>query len=376
MAKLTLHFSKFGNVVNVQMRPNFKCAFVQYATEEEAKKAFHSPIPVCNNRFIEVKWAKYDPQDPLGAPSMTEQEAEGQNENGSSSSLLKKHMTTEELRAAALEKGRKVLEEKRELLEKQKQLTKQKEELLKRQLAQQKEILERMSQSGVTVSVDDKRELLNKITALSEELKALQRGSGLPVPSAAAAASSSVTGDLIGLKEELSALEAQTAGIAIPTGGKGTGGRGERGRWVRGGRMSGGRIVGGRIGGGRGALTLDNRTTIVLVEKLPEEARDASVLEQHFGKFGQLDKVILDEKNPEQAFIKFHDRYSGQTAQTYGSMYGTSKLEMKWIEPLDAPEALATTITTTPPELTPTSASTTDKTANTTAAQVRNIVTV
>ncbi|KAL8004801.1 putative RNA recognition motif domain, nucleotide-binding alpha-beta plait domain superfamily [Plasmopara halstedii] len=44
MTMLSLHFSKFGNVVNVQMRPTAKCAFVQYATEEEAKKAFQYAI--------------------------------------------------------------------------------------------------------------------------------------------------------------------------------------------------------------------------------------------------------------------------------------------------------------------------------------------
>lgn len=343
MTKLSLHFSKFGNVVNVQMRPTFKCAFVQYATEEEAKKAFHSPIPVCNNRFIEVKWARYDAKDPQGAPTVAEQSAESkEGEDNTVSSDAKtptgasadstatpgeptepvKELTPEELRTAALEKGRKVLEEKRELLEKQRQLKKQKEELIKRQLAQQKEMLERMSRNSGQFSAADKRDLLNKITALSEELKSL--------------ASTQRTGDKItGLKAELSALEAEASA------GPGRGVPGYRGgRGFRGGR--GGR--GGR--GARGSFghhsnTLDNRTTIVKVENLPEAARDPIVLEQHFGNFGAVERVVLDQTSPTQGYIKFHDRYGGQAALTHGKVFGESSLELGWVEAQEAPAELA-----------------------------------
>ncbi|DBA05054.1 TPA: hypothetical protein N0F65_000742 [Lagenidium giganteum] len=353
MTKLSLHFSKFGNVVNVQMRPQFKCAYVQYATEEEAKKAFHSPIPVCNNRFIEVKWAKYDAKDPQGAPvaeqtggetkqegpeaTTTSDNAEGApaGTGEATASIPEKEMTTDELRAAALEKGRKVLEEKRELLEKQKQLMKQKEELLKRQLSQQKEILERMSQNSSSVSLEDKRNLLNKITSLSEELKALQKS---VAPAASLSRANSGDDNIPGLKAELNALEAQASA------GSGYAGRGRGGgRWGGRGYYRGG----GRGGRGRGGFaphhsnSLDNRTTIVHVKNLPDEARDPSVLEQHFGNFGMVEKVVLDESSPSQGYIKFQDRYSGQTALSHGSQYGQTKLELSWVEPQQAPPSMS-----------------------------------
>lgn len=380
MTKLSLHFSKFGNVVNVQMRPSFKCAYVQYASEEEAKKAFHSPIPVCNNRFIEVKWAKYDAKDPQGAPSIAEQSAEEAKDgesaatsaaagtsSASASSVAaessgadgaatenvasegaaaEKTMTSEELRAAALEQGRKVLEQKRELLEKQRQLMKQKEELLKRQLTQHKELLERMSQNSDKFSIADKRDLLNKIMALSEDLRALQPRAGA---TAAGLTRSNSSGDVAsdgatipGLKAELSALEAEasTNSHASGYGGRGTG----AGRWGAGGRgyqRGGGR--GGR--GGRGfpahSHTLDNRTTIVKVENLPEAARDTSVLEQHFGNFGAIERVVVDAAAPSRGFIKFQDRYGGQAALTHGGVFGDATLELAWAEPQDAPAALS-----------------------------------
>ncbi|KUF77392.1 RNA-binding protein 26 [Phytophthora nicotianae] len=302
MTMLSLHFSKFGNVVNVQMRPSAKCAFIQYATEEEAKKAFHSPLPVCNNRFISVKWAKHDAQNPEEAADQLENasaEAVGEDEAStggeaaeknveaegeSAESLPENNMTAEELRVAALEKGRKVLEQKRELLEKQRALKKQKEALIKRQLAQQKELLERMSEAG---------ENLN------------------------------------GLKAELSALEAEAGGRG------GRGGRWSGGRGYRGGR--GGR---GRGGFGRGSHTLDNRTTIVKVANLPEEARDPVVLTQHFGNFGAVERVVMDETAPGQGFIKFQDRYAGQAALNHGNVFGDKQLQMGWVETQEAPAEL------------------------------------
>lgn len=362
MTKLSLHFSKFGNVVNVQMRPAHKCAYVQYASEEEAKKAFHSPIPVCNNRFIEVKWARFDAKGPDGAPPAAEQDAAEVKEGGEGADKAAappassasgeeakaeaeavKEMTPEELRAAALEKGRKVLEEKRELLEKQRQLKKQKEELIKRQLAQQKEMLERMSRNSGQFSAADKRDLLNKITALSEELKGLTSSHRPAAPEPAPPSS----GDNInGLKAELSALEAEAStaggrGGVSPYGGRGfRGGRGYRGRGS-GGR--GGRGYGGRSPFGAQSHTLDNRTTIVRVDNLPEEARDPMVLEQHFGNFGAIERVVLDKEAPTSGFVKFQDRYSGQAALQHGQAFGEATLEMAWVEPQDAPKELAPT---------------------------------
>ncbi|KAE9009256.1 hypothetical protein PF002_g6366 [Phytophthora fragariae] len=346
MTMLSLHFSKFGNVVNVQMRPSAKCAFIQYATEEEAKKAFHSPLPVCNNRFISVKWARHDAQGPEEAPDQSEaaskeasgedgapatgdaaeKSADGATAEGESAAVLPEHtMTAEELRAAALEKGRKVLEQKRELLEKQRALKKQKEALIKRQLAQQKELLERMSANSSQFSIAEKRDLLNKITALSAELKAL-------TPRHSAISPTAVTGgeNLNGLKAELSALEAEASG--------GRGGRG--GVWSAGRGYLGGRGGRGRGGFVRGSHTLDNRTTIVKVANLPEEARDPIVLTQHFGNFGSVERVVMDEATPGQGFIKFQDRYAGQAALTHGTMFGDKQLEMGWVESQEAPAEL------------------------------------
>ncbi|KAL4160805.1 hypothetical protein PRNP1_001365 [Phytophthora ramorum] len=346
MTMLSLHFSKFGNVVNVQMRPSAKCAFVQYATEEEAKKAFHSPLPVCNNRFISFKWARHDAQSPEDAGEQSEKDASGEDgapngadatdkkvgevgaEGDSTVAMPENNMTPEELRTA----GRKVLEQKRELLEKQRALKKQKEDLLKRQLAQHKELLNRMSANSSQFSTTEKRDLMNKITTLYSELKALTPRHSAVSPSAASQSAETAEGgeNVNDLKAELSALEAEASG--------GRGGRG--GRWSTGRGYRGGRGGRGRGGFGRGSHTLDNRTTIVKVANLPEEACDPIVLTQHFGNFGAVERVVMDEASPGQGFIKFQDRYAGQAALSHGNVFGDKQLEMGWVESQEAPAEL------------------------------------
>ena len=70
MAKLTEHFSKFGPIVNIQIKFHQKQAQVEFATRGQALAAYRSPDAVlgmfCNrlcfschagNRFIKVFWA-------------------------------------------------------------------------------------------------------------------------------------------------------------------------------------------------------------------------------------------------------------------------------------------------------------------------------
>ncbi|KAM9301297.1 RNA-binding protein 26 isoform 5-T5 [Morus bassanus] len=56
--KLNEHFSKFGNLVNLQVayQGDPEGALIQFATHEEAKKAISSTEAVLNNRFIKVYW--------------------------------------------------------------------------------------------------------------------------------------------------------------------------------------------------------------------------------------------------------------------------------------------------------------------------------
>uniref|UniRef100_A0A1I7TB44 C3H1-type domain-containing protein n=1 Tax=Caenorhabditis tropicalis TaxID=1561998 RepID=A0A1I7TB44_9PELO len=58
IAKLNEHFAEFGAVDNIQVRYNgeIDAALVTYSSKYDAIKAYKSPAPVLNNRFIKVFW--------------------------------------------------------------------------------------------------------------------------------------------------------------------------------------------------------------------------------------------------------------------------------------------------------------------------------
>ncbi|RHY32821.1 hypothetical protein DYB32_002197 [Aphanomyces invadans] len=242
MVKLSGHFSRFGEVVNVQMRPEFKAAFVQFATAEAARKAFHSPMPVCNNRFIAVKFAKRSPKD-LGQID------------------IQADQTPEALRAAALETGKKILEEKRQLVEQEKALLKQRQTLLQNQLTQHELLRDKMKSKGM-LSDTEQAKMDSKIDDLKAQLDALVK----PPPPPAHA-------PLATLQAELSQLEAKAKAF--------------------------------RRGGG----SIDNRTKVVQVTNVPEALRDVAALTQHFATYGAISKVRLVDND---AYVQFADRYAGE----------------------------------------------------------------
>ncbi|KAI9910558.1 hypothetical protein PsorP6_011034 [Peronosclerospora sorghi] len=59
---VTSAYAQLALVESWQHGQGAKCALVRAATEEEAQKAFHALLPVCNNRFLSVEWAQHDAQ--------------------------------------------------------------------------------------------------------------------------------------------------------------------------------------------------------------------------------------------------------------------------------------------------------------------------
>ncbi|KFP85243.1 RNA-binding protein 27, partial [Apaloderma vittatum] len=66
ITQLNEHFSKFGNIVNIQVafQNDPEAALIQYLTNDEARKAISSTEAVLNNRFIRVLWYRQREQQP------------------------------------------------------------------------------------------------------------------------------------------------------------------------------------------------------------------------------------------------------------------------------------------------------------------------
>lgn len=58
VAQIHDFFSKFGTLVNVNLDEAGRKASIQYSSPSEAQKAYQSPEPVFNNRFVKVYWDK------------------------------------------------------------------------------------------------------------------------------------------------------------------------------------------------------------------------------------------------------------------------------------------------------------------------------
>jgi len=56
MGKLSDHFSKFGDIVNIEILQSQKKAVIKFNSHMEALKAIKSPEAVFSNRFIKVFW--------------------------------------------------------------------------------------------------------------------------------------------------------------------------------------------------------------------------------------------------------------------------------------------------------------------------------
>lgn len=309
IAKFISHFARFGEVINVQMRPKDKSGVVQYTKEEDATRAFQSPLPVCNNRFIKVTRAHFDLDEVDSTDEVTEEEKKKEEKNA------------QELKEQAAAKGKEVLEQKRQLLDKQKELLKQKETLLQSQLDQHETLLDKMKE--MNTSPQEQEQMSGKISELKTQLHTVQVAVGSVQPDE----------KLASLKNELSELQSQAAavtGAAYRTASRGRGGFRGRGGG-RGGRGN---------NGGRGSISLDNRTTILKVDTLPEPAQDQSVLQQHFETFGAITKVVFHPEQKQLAFIQFADRYGAQSAKQHGSFYGETPLNVSWIEAADVPSNL------------------------------------
>ncbi|CAG8492594.1 13438_t:CDS:10 [Ambispora gerdemannii] len=141
--KVNEFFKKFGTIININVDPSFQKAIIQFNTSQEASKAYNSPEPIFDNRFVKVYWHKADKEEhPVTNPLLTKQAVVP--------------ATKQELASQSSPTEIQVLSKKRE-------------ELIQRQIEEQHKLIELAKKK--TGDAKGREELFGSLSKISEDIK-------------------------------------------------------------------------------------------------------------------------------------------------------------------------------------------------------------
>jgi RNA-binding protein 26 len=161
-------FAKFGNITNISVQPHQQKAIIQYGSRAEAEAAYNSPDAIFDNRFVKVYWHKDD------SATATPPVSEPPKSNEPDPELIAARAA--ELAKEREEKQKKHNERMKTILE----LQKQKEHLIQLQIAEQKRLLGKLTDSA-NLTPQEKEGLLKALKKIQSEIDASRAGA-VPSP--------------------------------------------------------------------------------------------------------------------------------------------------------------------------------------------------
>ncbi|KAJ3044885.1 RNA-binding protein 27 [Rhizophlyctis rosea] len=329
IAKINDYFSRFGNIVNLQVEQLKQKATIKFSSNAEGSAAKNDPAPIFDNRFVRVYFARDQPADASAAAPTT---------GGFPPRAIKTEGTPAPTGfpdpaavAARQEAKQKALEQKKQLMEAQ-------QGLLAKQLEAQKKIMAKLDDPKL--KPEDKKmllEQLKKMQAMSKDLMEQEKNS-LAVAKAQRAtpaekkeeklrehldreldllsqinegaegeggANPELVAKLESLKSQASAAGIDTAALLQAGGAPRGRGRG-RGGFGRGAGAFAAR--GGRVGG---SYNLDNRTTKIMVKNVPPEALDE--IKAHFITMGETHSIEFKD-GEDFGVVHYKNRWEAEKA--------------------------------------------------------------
>ena len=231
-------FGTFGTVVEVTLQPWKKFATVKFERWDMAKKAYDSPAPIFDNRFVKVFW--YKPQAEANATTQLPVAGGGGNSRvgGSPPPQLSKladeevmldleefKRKTEEAQKAHEEKMKK----KKEHEERMKELERKKGELLKMEMEQKRILMEKLAKrkfprvtggaagKATAIAPSVREETIHPTTTNGAAITSPETGQTPPELQslASVAPPSSANLDTEALRAQLEALEAEAKSLGI-----------------------------------------------------------------------------------------------------------------------------------------------------------------
>uniref|UniRef100_A0A8C6X4I1 RNA-binding protein 26 n=1 Tax=Naja naja TaxID=35670 RepID=A0A8C6X4I1_NAJNA len=404
ISKLNEHFSKFGNLVNLQVayQGDPEGALIQFATHEEAKKAISSTEAVLNNRFIKVYWhregstppittsvpkviqplvqqpilpvVKQSVKERLGpVPASNIEPIEAQSASAETVQVLSTStgLTKTVYNPAALKAAQKILpvvntalldsneaqKKKQEALRLQQDVRKKKQEILEKHIETQKMLISKLEKNK-NMKLEDKAEIMktlealtNSITKLKDELKGV---SSTSTPVKSMKTKTQMQKELLDTEldlykkmqagEEVTELRRKYTELQLEAAKRGilSSGRG-RGMHTRGRGASRGRGRGVR-GRGRGR----SLSVHAVVDHRPRALEISAFTENdredllpHFAQYGEIEDCQIDDSSL-HAVITFKTRAEAEAAAIHGSRFKGQDLKLAWNKPVTNMSAVET----------------------------------
>jgi len=387
------HFSRFGNLVNVQVQfeGDPGSALVTFGTTDEATSGFNSAEAVMNNRFIKVFWHmdKGHVKDRLGTstnPNMvlvhedritktiSNEGGAGQPGGEGEDESPEKAKEDKEKAILAIQKNQEMLQTKHDLLKKaeemrknamvkQEGLLKSKHDLLDGLIEQQKALIVKLEKGKGVIKAEEKAKIMKLLKDLSASIDRTREDIKTSINVSSSSKSRSRTDiqkELLDAEMELFTqqqdggsetgsetqdiqqkvnnlrIEAAKSGI-LPTSRPPRGRGGYRGRGGRGGMYStfprGGGVPFRGRGRGRGFTLSPGNTNL---DRRPSrilvsgyELDEKEELVGHFNKFGEIVETVEDEATP-SIILKFKTRRFAEAAMATGKNYGERTLTLSW----------------------------------------------
>ncbi|XP_066476992.1 RNA-binding protein 26 isoform X2 [Tiliqua scincoides] len=378
ISKLNEHFSKFGNLVNLQVayQGDPEGALIQFATHEEAKKAISSTEAVLNNRFIKVYWHREGSASPMPTsvqkviqplaqqpilpvvkqsvkerlgpvPASNIEPPEAQSASTEAVQSVTKLSVKERL--GFVPKPPTSTTEK-EALRLQQDVRKKKQEILEKHIETQKMLISKLEKNK-TMKSEDKAEIMktletltNSITKLKDELKGVSTPASAPLKNLKTRMQMQkelldteldlhkkmqAGEEVTELRRKYTELQLEAAKRGILSSGRGRGVH-ARGRGVSRGR---GRGVRGR-GRGRGVpvhAVVDHRPRALEISAFTENDRED--LLPHFAQYGEIEDCQIDDSSL-HAVITFKTRAEAEAAAVLGARFKGQDLKLAWNKPV------------------------------------------
>ncbi|GBC10003.1 hypothetical protein RclHR1_09270008 [Rhizophagus clarus] len=377
--KVNEFFKKFGTITNINIDINYQKAIIQFSNSSEAYKAYNSPEPIFDYRFVKVYWhkEKEEPQTSTStvpkqpaSPVKSELPAVTQTEVSPTISATEKK--------EAEEKVKKQKESLKAMLE----IQKQREQLINRQIEEQKKLMELAKKKNVNSK--NREEVLKSLSKVSEDIKKdtnvtvrkpsltgnihpkslleekereqLDReldilskinennAANEPLVSAATVTVASSTNTTnTQASTETTNLETNTSTANLNSFSESAMYRGRgravfyrgraRGLWPR-----------VRGGGVMRSYKLDNRTTKLLLKEIPTGSIDN--LRNYFQQFGEIETFTTAEET-RTAIVQFKNRKDAEQALVKGSnIPDVGQVQLTWhteISPITRPVEVTTT---------------------------------